>query len=245
MSPKSKPDTKTPVTTAVPEKGIAETDNATPIKLTPRVSLRKPLERVFEVDSQWFKEKLADQMISIRQLAKMMNLEPSAISLSIMGKRRLTITEATEIARHIVAPIDEVLRRAGMAVPAHQAAGQVEITGWADAEGVITLGKPMGSLYVDGPGSAPDLTCDAVRIQNRGNLNGWVLLFKDLSRVEGVSADAVGELCVVELAGGIRKVRFLSRGFEPGSWILESMFGGKLEEARIRAASPITCMRRA
>jgi len=78
-------------------------------------------------------------------------MEPSAISLSLMGKRRLTIAEATDISHHINAPIAEVLRRAGMVIPSHQTAGQVEVTGWMDNEGVITIGKPMGAPYVEGP----------------------------------------------------------------------------------------------
>lgn len=81
------------------------------------------------VDTRWFVERLADCRMSQRGLARLMNLDPSAVSLMLRGKRRMTASEAAEIARFLGVPPEEVLLRAGSTgtIPLAQAAGGTRI----------------------------------------------------------------------------------------------------------------------
>lgn len=61
------------------------------------------------VDKGWFLAALADKGLSQRRLAAYMGLDPSAVSLILSGKRRMTATEVAEIARLLDKPVQDVL----------------------------------------------------------------------------------------------------------------------------------------
>lgn len=198
---------------------------------------REPLEVLFNVDERWFSEKLAENMMSKRKLAIAMNLEPSAISRMLQGKRRMTAPEAAEIARHIMTPVAEVMRRAGIEVGA-TSESSVPLQGWIDSEGNINLND--GSRSIATP-STSDNRVVALRAQTRGRFDGWVLFYRGIDIPDGVTADAVGQLCVVKIMGESEsKIRWVTRGYDPGLWTLESFIGPpKIEQARLKFAVPV------
>ena len=65
------------------------------------------------IDTMWFRGKLADKRLSQRKLALLMDIDPAAMSLMIRGKRKMSVTEAAEIAKFLGVGVDEVLLRAG------------------------------------------------------------------------------------------------------------------------------------
>lgn len=66
-----------------------------------------------QIDTRWFKDRLADRRLSQRQLAKRMGLDPAAVSLMLRGMRKLSAAEAADLARQLGVSTDEVLARAG------------------------------------------------------------------------------------------------------------------------------------
>lgn len=87
-------------------------------------------------NSAWFAAKLSDKGMSQRQLARLMGIDASAVSLMLRGRRKMDVKEAGEVARLLGVPVDEVLRHAGVAVPVdHHAPGRVPVLGWADSDG--------------------------------------------------------------------------------------------------------------
>ena len=66
------------------------------------------------VDTNWFRDRLADKRLSQRQLAKRMSLDPAAMSLMLRGKRRMSAAEAADIARYLGVEVKDVLARAGV-----------------------------------------------------------------------------------------------------------------------------------
>ena len=68
------------------------------------------------VNTKWFQDRLADQRMSQRGLARAMGLDPAAISLTLRGKREMKIAEAAAIARLLGVPADEVMEQAGVLV---------------------------------------------------------------------------------------------------------------------------------
>lgn len=69
------------------------------------------------VDTRWFQNKLHDKHISQRSLARMLELDPAAVSLMLRGRRKMTAKEAAEIARLLGVGVDEVLTRSGAGAP--------------------------------------------------------------------------------------------------------------------------------
>lgn len=113
-----------------------------------------------QIDTRWFQSRLADKRLSQRQLAKLMGLDPSAVSLMLRGKRKLSAAEAREIARLLGVEASEVLMRAGstptvpygqvdpapveLAQGAQAAATPVQDVGKRDVQtGMIELPVPM------------------------------------------------------------------------------------------------------
>jgi transcriptional regulator with XRE-family HTH domain len=66
-----------------------------------------------QIDTRWFQNQLADKRLSQRQLAKRLSLDPAAVSLMLRGKRKMSASEAAEIAAQLGVSADEVLMRAG------------------------------------------------------------------------------------------------------------------------------------
>lgn len=68
------------------------------------------------MDTTWFKDLLRAKKLSQRSLAKMLDLDPAAVSLMFRGKRRMGMKEAVALSKLLGVGIQEVNRRAGIAV---------------------------------------------------------------------------------------------------------------------------------
>jgi transcriptional regulator with XRE-family HTH domain len=68
------------------------------------------------VDASWFQHKLIEARLSQRQLAKLIGLDHSAVSLMFRGKRRMAADEAASIARLLGVDVAEVMRHGGIDV---------------------------------------------------------------------------------------------------------------------------------
>lgn len=68
------------------------------------------------VDTRWFQTRLADRKLSQRSLAKVLGLDPAAVSLMLRGKRKMTAEEAVEVSRVLGVDVEEVLRHAGISL---------------------------------------------------------------------------------------------------------------------------------
>lgn len=66
------------------------------------------------VDKAWFEDQLRNNQISARQLAKKMEIDPSALSLIFSGGRRLKNDEAAALALHLNVSLADVLSHAGV-----------------------------------------------------------------------------------------------------------------------------------
>lgn len=60
------------------------------------------------IDSVWFHEKLAEKGASLRDMARFMNLDPSAVSRMLSGERKMSAEEQDDIAAFLGADLLEV-----------------------------------------------------------------------------------------------------------------------------------------
>ena len=135
------------------------------------------------VDTDWFQGRLAAKRMSQRGLARLMGLDPAAVSLMLRGKRKMTTTEAAEIARLLNVEVGEVMVRAGAVLPAKE----------PPAASVARAGKV-------GPGSAVDgaVTTLEVPIPMANGGLAWVRMPRGITKAdaERVCAVVLAMVCV-------------------------------------------------
>ena len=108
------------------------------------------------MNTEWFKQKLAERKLSQRQLAKQMDLDPAAISLTLRGMRKMTNEEAHLLASKIGVPVTEVLRQAGIEVL--DDVRSVKVMGYVDTDSAVTLFPKRTYDKVVGPADCPEGT---------------------------------------------------------------------------------------
>lgn len=113
------------------------------------------------------------------------------------------------------------------------------MVGRVGLDGEVVFGGAIGPRTATAPTDCPQ-DCQALRCQSGTALDGWLLFYQPM---EGVSLEAVARLCVVKTASGEFLVRTVSRGYEPGFFVLGRLFGGSSEHVRLQSAAPVMWMR--
>lgn len=172
----------------------------------------------FSVDTKWFHDRLADRKLSQRELARRIELDPSALSLTFRGRRSMKLTEAAEISRLLGVPLDEVLFRAG--VEKNSGGRTLAISGWMDMQGEVHFDNELGEIPHPGgeiPGGVTVVQC-----RTAGSvidyMDGWVFFIG--STAEPPSMAHLSRLCIVRMTGGVIYLAQLRRGYRPGRWNL-------------------------
>jgi hypothetical protein len=189
------------------------------------------------INRRWFETQLANRKLSQRRFAALIEIDPSAMSLMLSGKRKMSAIEAGEVAKHLGVPVDEVLRHAGVSVPT-DTEKNVPVVGVVGDRLEVKMGRVPGPVSVPAPADAKGYkNCRALRVQADGPMNGWLLLYRP---TDGVSLEAVGRLCVVRKVGDDRLyVRWVNRGYDAGWFNLSSLGMGESEHTMLDSASPV------
>ena len=164
------------------------------------------------MNTEWFKQKLADRKLSQRKLAKLMGLDPAAVSLMLRDQRRMTSEEAHFIASTIGMPVTEVLRQAGIEVL--DDVRHVPISAAVDHKGAVTLFPEKTHDRVHGPADCPTGTY-AVQCRSPSAMqDGWLLF---VSPAQQEPNDLLDRICLVTLKTGVQVTAVLRRGYRTGA----------------------------
>lgn len=164
------------------------------------------------MNTTWFKSKLSDRKLSQRGLARLLDLDPAAVSLLLRGQRRMTPQEAQSIATVLGVPVTEVLRQAGIDVT--EDVRRVQITGYADEQGIVTLFPAKTYDHVSGPADCPSGT-HGIQIRAPGlPQDGWLLF---VAPVEHDPAQHIDHLCTAALDTGQQVISVIRRGYRSGT----------------------------
>lgn len=205
-----------------------------------RESTWVPRQVLYDVDNRWFKNKLADQGKSIRDVATAIKMDATALSLTLLGKRKMSVAEAGKIADQLGEPVDEVMRRAGVEIMVGRA-GTVFLVGSVDLDSDVSFGGVMGPPSVVSPEPGSELK--AIRVHADGPFDGWVLFYKE---ARGMAPEAVDRLCIVTTkeAPGSARVGWVRKAYEMGKWTFAPLVPGNPEKVcQIVTASPILWMK--
>lgn len=191
-----------------------------------------------KIDTQWFVDRLADRDLSQRGLAKLMNLDPAAVSLMFRGRRKMTMAEAAQLATILdVAPAD-MFERAGIATKHPK---QVKLVGTVNGKGeLISFGKGAHS-YVDPPGDVPPETV-AFQCKTAGTeldrMDGMIYF---VDHVKSNPSHFLNVFCACALKAGPTVISQVRKGYLRGTYNLIRLGTNQtIENAQVAWASPIT-----
>lgn len=167
------------------------------------------------MNTEWFRQLLATRKLSQRGLAKLLELDPAAVSLMLRGQRKMTNAEAHQVSLILGVPITEVLRQAGIEV--NDDVRRVKVTGYIDKDAAVTLFPKRTHDKVVGPADCPEGTYALQQRDANSQKDGWMYF---VSPSEDDPRQHLGEMCCVALDNGEHIVAFIQRGYRSGTFNL-------------------------
>jgi DNA-binding transcriptional regulator YdaS (Cro superfamily) len=160
------------------------------------------------MNTQWFRDRLADKKLSQRRLAKMLEIDPAAVSLMFRGMRRITPHEAHQISVILGVPLNEVMRNAGIEVT--EDVRRCPVAAHVDENGVVTTMPPRTHDDVIGPGDCPVGTF-AIQVRSHSSTkDGWLLF---VTPAQVAPAENIDQLCLVATGDGRQILAVVRRGY--------------------------------
>lgn len=192
-----------------------------------------------KVNTKWFRERLAERDMSMRRLAKLLEIDPSAVSLMLRGKRVMSADEANRISGLLTLPVTEVLAQAG--IPIEEDARSIPVKAFCDARGTLHSVTTKAPRRVSAPRDIPGA---GLAVQVRAAelaVDGWVLFSGAFdTRVEAM----IDRLCIVEVKGDGHLVGILKRGYDEEKFNLVPFTGGAaVENVAVKSAAPVLWIR--
>lgn len=191
------------------------------------------------INTKWFRDRLAERDMSLRRLAKLLELDPSAVSLMLRGMRTMTADEANRISGLLTIPVTEVLAQAG--IPIEEDARSMPIKATIDARGALHPVAAKNPRRVVAPRDVPAAGL-AMQVRAPELLHdGWVLF---AGAFDPRVMSMIDRVCVVEIAGAGRVVGTIKRGYDDGRVSVVPFVGNaNIENVEPKSAAPVLWIR--
>lgn len=165
-------------------------------------------ERRRNVDKEWFQSKLDERKMSMRALAKLMDVDPSTVSMMIRGLRGMSMENAQKMASIFSCTTNELYKRAGL--PLEDETRTIPIAMYIDKLGVVHDIPGEARDHMAAPYDTPS---SAFALQHRtGELHDGWLLVVDGSKLP--PEKCLGALCLYCEVNGKTGVGILRRGYK-------------------------------
>ena len=194
-------------------------------------------DAVMTMDTQWFIDRLAQRGMSQRGLAKLMNVDSSAVSLMFRGKRKITLEEAAQLAVLLDTTPQEILEHTGVRVPAGDR--MVKVIGFMQGDTSVHLAGEGAHEMVEAP---PGLPGRAAAIQartagtDRAVWDGWLYyVAEDQMNPQA----ALGNEALVAIKGDGMRLAHVSKGYRRGTYNLTSSRGQVTPNVELAWVSPV------
>lgn len=189
------------------------------------------------VNTEWFRQRLAERKMSQRGLARALELDPAAVSLMLRGKREMKMDEAAAIADILGASAGEVMIHTGIS-PGRTTV--VRVNQWMDSNALVHADN-AGTL-VPHPGGDIPATANACICRTAGtdleHMDGWVMFCGSNTPPAGVTADVVGRLAFVKIRHSGTYIAKIARGTKRGYWTLHTP-RGPMHDIDVEFAQPV------
>lgn len=199
-----------------------------------------------QINRDWFIQKLEENRKSVRGLARHLDLDPSAVSRMLTGKRKMKMEETTAIAHFLNAPVSEVLRHAGVSIDLDGQPTRVLLAAIVNEKGEVgrlTDPRPL-------PQSVIDRAQAAIHTHGNGRiiaaqvraldgplafLDDAVVLFKPTEIVE---SNAIGVLSICRNHAGEQVMAKIERARKTGEARVVTVSGQRVE-FDLQTATPV------
>lgn len=185
-----------------------------------------------EVDAGWFRERIADLDISQNAFAKRVGMSPSNLSLTLKGKRQITITRAADFARELGVTLDDVVLHSGIDYGTADG-DRIKIVGHIDGAGAASFeNRTLGT--VPAMGKMPPDTVALVMRTTQTDLdlmNGWIVF---AGPVTDNVPTAVDRTALVKVRGAEKPLmRLIRRGQSAAIYTLTGIAQAPVYDAEI------------
>lgn len=182
------------------------------------------------INTEWFKLRMEIQKISQRQMANQLGIDHGALSLTLRGKRKMQLEEASKIAQILNVSTTEVLRAAG--IDEVEGIRKVNVVGTINVDSTVSIDhdNPAGSIP-----APPDMPPGSFALQFLPGYIGGFLhdAIAFVAPVNGINIESINRLSVLKVRGGDIICSYLRRGLRHGSFSVNN------EQVDLDWASPV------
>lgn len=168
-----------------------------------------------DVDTQWFRDKLAARHMSQRGLARAMGLDAAAVSLMLRGKRQMKLQEAAEVARLMGVPAEDILQHAGLKMGS--GGTRLDICGVMNGTAEVAWGNDFGDV----PAPVGVEANGAIQCRTQGSqldyMDRWLMFFVG-PREHGIHPQSLERMSIVKIRNGLTGIGQVRRGYQAGRW---------------------------
>lgn len=171
------------------------------------------------VNKPYFLDLMQGRRLSLRGLAKKMNMQHSQLSLTLSGQRKMTLDEAAQLSQIFGVPIHEIVGNTGVVV--RPVSGRrVSVMGFVGRDGIVTVNPPETIERTDAPANMPD-DCVAIQCRTADTPLSWMDGFVMFSKKpDGLAPDATGRFSLVKIQNGPVVAATVKRGYREGTYNL-------------------------
>jgi len=179
----------------------------------------------------------------MRRLAKLMKLDPSAVSLMLRGRRMMTAHEANKISGLLTIPVTEVLRQAGVSIDDNMR--QVALKAMIDQHSRLAPIVTKNPRRLSAPDNVPTNGLAAQVRAPKSVFDGWVIF---AGAFDNRVVALIDRLCVIEMVAntGGAIVGTLLRGYESDRFNVVPFVGNSLadfEGIAVKSVAPVLWIR--
>jgi len=185
----------------------------------------------------FFDSLMKARRLSVREVARRLDLPPSQVSFMLQGKRRVQLVEAVRLAQMLGVTLEEVAINAGVE-EARLTGHRVSVVGILTGDG--TLAEPEGIERTTAPAGLPK-DCVAIQARTSGTRLEWLDGFVMFAGKAGPPDGMVGHFCHIQLAGGQQVVGRLRNGYEPGTYSISGPYTA--DSVAVTSVAPIITTR--
>lgn len=197
------------------------------------------------IDKDWFVAQLKQKRRSIRGLARHLDVNVSAMSRMLSGMRRMKIEEANLIASFLGAPVEEVLRHAGVAMDGDASKARIILAASINEVGEVERlpePRPLSPITTERARHAVSKVEGQVIAAQIRAADGALAVWDDalvLFQASGdVDPSSIGCLSIVRLRDGVQLLAHLTRARKTGEAQLR-LPAGELRDVILSTATPV------
>ncbi len=192
------------------------------------------------MNTKWFRRQLLDKHLSQRGLAKLLGIDPAAVSLMLRGQRRMTLQEAHRISEILGVATSEVIREAG--IPTDDGIRRIPISGICGSEGIVQLLAARSHEKVPAPADVP-ADSYAIQVRQPGHCkDGWLLF---VAAAQQEPKDRLDSMNLCALHDGSQVLAYIRRGYRKDTFNLTLITDAAklLQDQHVLWASPVLWIR--